>query len=181
MANIAVFCWARDAVNQHYIDASWDLGNLIAHKNHTLIYGWWIYGLMGWVYRGMNEKWGKIVGVIPWFLMKKERGDELSLQWVEVILTDTMDERKTILFNRSDVVIVWAGWVGTLDEFFEAWNLVKLSQKKHTIGILNTFWYYDYLIQFIEHMITEGFVDRQEFENISIATTPEELFEKMKL
>ena len=181
MANIAVFCGAREQVDRVYIDAAYTLGELIARKCHTLIYGGGLSGPMWGVYRGNTESGGKTVSVIPEFLLHKERSDKLNSDGWELIIVESMDERKKILFERSEVVIMLPWGIGTLDEFMEACTLVQLQRQDHALGILNTWGFYDVLIDFLRDLVEKKFMSPNDLARIHIANDPEELFTSMSL
>ena len=111
--------------------------------------------------------------------MSKERGDTLRSSGTELIVVHTMDERKKILFDRSEVVIMLPGGVGTLDEFFEAMSLVQLKQRTHKLAILNTNGFYDELLKLLGKMTEEQFVPTESWNGVSVKGTPALLFESL--
>ncbi len=128
MANICVFCGARNGVSQKYIDTAFEFGKLLAMGKHRLIYWWWVFWIMWSTMRWAVSRWWDVLWIIPSFLMNKERADEIAEVGYELIITESMDERKKILFARSDVIVILPGWIGTMDEFFEAITLKQLKQ-----------------------------------------------------
>lgn len=92
-----------------------------------------------------------------------------------------MDERKKILFERSESVIMLPGGIGTLDEFMEACTLVQLQRHHHTLGILNTGGFYDKLIAFLTDLVEKGFMSPDDLTRIQIAKDPAELLSLMSL
>lgn len=180
MANIAVFCGARK-VDDKYVNPAYELGKLMAEGWHTLIYWGWTNWVMWALYRWASEAWGRIIGIIPEFLKDKEKTDNIDPTKLELIIVDTMDERKKILFELSDTVLMLPGWIGTLDESLEAMTLVQLKQMKHKIGILNTDKFYDPLVTMLNMMTEERFLEIETRQALTIKNTPAELLDAMHL
>ncbi len=181
MACIAVFCGARENVERHFINVSEKFGTILAKKWHTLIYGGGTFWLMGWVYRWVKQVGWKVVGIIPHFLMSKERWEDHKSNGSELILVETMDERKKILFNRSDTVIMLPWWVGTLDEFFEILSLVQLERRSHTLWILNTDGFYDDLLSLLRNMTERWFIPIKTLQYLVIESDPEKLLDRLSI
>lgn len=114
--------------------------------------------------------------------MNKERADKIAESGCELIITESMDERKKILFARSDIVVILPGWIGTMDEFFEAITLKQLKQIDIKIGILNTDGFYNSLLEFMSGLHRWWFIKHEEYEWLFVvADTPEELFTLLHL
>ena len=114
--NICVFCGSSTGHNSVYADSARELGHLLASQNHTLVYGGGNIGLMGIVADAVLEKKGRVIGVIPDFLMQKEVGHR-GLTELEIV--PSMHERKKRMADLSDAFIAMPGGWGTLDETAE--------------------------------------------------------------
>lgn len=144
---------------------------MLAKRDWRLVYGAGDVGLMGTVARSTQLAGGKTFGVIPEHLVRWEVGkSDLD----SYIVTETMHERKKVMFMNADAVLMLPGGGGSLDEFFEAltWRQLGLHQKH--IVLLDVEGYWQPLIALIDHFIGEGFADASLKDYISVATTVEE-------
>ena len=118
---LAVFCGSKSGLNEDYAKAAAKTGGLLAENNIRLVYGGGSIGLMGIVVESALRRGGKVTGVIPKFLLEYEVGNP---KIEELIIVDSMHERKRTMFDRSDGFIVLPGGLGTLDEAIEVvtWN-----------------------------------------------------------
>ncbi len=155
MKSIAVYCGSNKGKRPIYAEAAATLGNYLATQNIDVVYGAGNVGLMGIVADRALEAGGRVIGVIPHFLRKWEVCHEgLS----ELIIVDSMHERKVEMTRLSQGAIILPGGFGTLDELFEIITLVQLEQEQQPIGLLNVEGYYDHLIAHLDRMTEEGFV-----------------------
>ena len=171
---ISVFCGSSTGTSPVYAEAAAELGTLLGQKEITLVYGAGNVGLMGVVADAALAAGGRVVGVIPQFLVDYEVcHDGLT----ELHVTQTMHERKRLMAERSKAVIVLPGGFGTLDEYFEMLTWRQLQLHAQPIGILNTHGYYDHLLAHADRMIQEGFVRPEHRALTHVADTPAELLE----
>ncbi len=177
MKNIAVYCGSSKGINPIYTTATQKLGKLLAQRKINLIYGAGNVGLMGVLADEMLEQHAKVVGVIPQFLKDWEVAHQ---GLTELIVVDTMHQRKQIMADRSDGVIALPGGFGTLDELFEMLTWGQLHLHAYPIGILNINGYYDYLVQHLDKMVVEGFLSAKNRAMVQISSNPEELLESME-
>lgn len=153
--NICVFGASSPEIGTSYLRAARELGELIAKNGHTLVFGGGAAGVMGETARGARSAGGHIIGVVPRFI----NADGVSFPGCdELIMTDTMRERKAEMEKRSDAFIVCPGGIGTFEELFEMLSLKQLERHGKAIVILNTDGYYNGLEQLLEHSIRENFV-----------------------
>lgn len=152
--SICVFCGSSSRVDEIYKNAATDMGTLIGARGDTLIYGGGRVGLMGLAADATLAAGGKVIGVIPSFLQHLEVGHG-GLN--ELVVTDSMHERKRIMYERADAFVILPGGLGTLDETMEVltWSQLKLSDKPVVIVDVNGFW--QPLLALIEHTIGAGF------------------------
>lgn len=177
MNKITVFCGSSFGVEKDYEAKAFQLGEIMANNNIGLVYGGANVGLMGAVANGAISKNGQVIGVLPSFLSNKEIAHE---NLTELIIVESMHERKTIMSELCDGVIALPGGFGTLEEFFEMLTWGQLGLHKKPIGILNIGGFYDLLIQFINNMVEKGFLKKINQDMIMISDDVEELLTKMK-
>jgi uncharacterized protein (TIGR00730 family) len=174
--SLSVFCGSSLGNDEKYFLGAQTLGKFLAENHINLVYGGARVGLMGTVADACLKNKGKVTGIIPHFIQDKEIAHEnLS----ELIIVDSMHERKTIMFEKSDGAIVLPGGFGTLDEMFELLTWGQLGLHKKPIGILNIAGYYDHLFLFLDHMVEEGLLRKANRDMILEASTIEDLFLKM--
>jgi uncharacterized protein (TIGR00730 family) len=176
MKNISVFCGSSEGNDQKIIAEAYQLGNTLAYKDITLVYGAAKIGIMGKVADGVLDNKGSVIGVIPHFLKTKEI---VHTQLTELIVTDNMHDRKVIMYEKSDGFIIIPGGFGTMDEFFEITTWGQLGLHTKPIGILNTNGYYDALITQCKMMVERGFLKQENLDAVVVDTTIDGLLEKM--
>jgi hypothetical protein len=176
MKSIVVFCGASMSNDSILNMKAIEFGKLLAFKNIQLVYGGAKIGLMGNIANGVLENRGKVIGVIPDFLTSKEVVHE-SL--TELIITETMHERKLKMHEISDGIIALPGGFGTLEELFEMLSWAQLGLHKKPIGVLNINGFYDDLLSFIEVMIEKELLKPSYKKLVLVANNADELLEKM--
>jgi uncharacterized protein (TIGR00730 family) len=138
------------------MEAATATGRMLAEDDWRLVYGAGDVGLMGAVARAAQAAGGETFGVIPAHLVNMEVGKRDLTQYV---VTETMHERKKVMFMNSHAIIVLPGGAGSLDEFFEVLTWRQLGLHEKPVFLLNTDGYWTPLMQMIRHVITEGFAD----------------------
>jgi uncharacterized protein (TIGR00730 family) len=136
--SVCVFCGSSDAADPAYLQAAGDLGRALAASGLKLVYGGGGVGLMGATARGAHEAGGRVLGIIPSFLVGRER----ALDSVEHIVVSNMHERKMMFFDRSDSFVVLPGGIGTLEEIVEllSWRRLDLHAKPVVFWNPENFW-----------------------------------------
>ncbi len=175
--NICVFGASSETIDHKYIEAGEHLGRAMASKGHSLVFGGGETGLMGAVWRGVNEKGGKSIGVAPTFF---DRPGVLVKNCTEFFFTETMRERKELMDQKSDAFIMTPGGIGTMEEFFEIFTLRQLGRHEKPIGILNVGGYYDELIQMLIHTAEKGFMEMKCMDTLCVSDDPEDLLAMME-
>ena len=177
MKSICVFCASGLGNNPVYGEKAFELGKLLAEKNIATVYGGANIGVMGKLADGALSAGGKVLGIIPDFLKKKEIAhDGLA----ELITVKTMHERKALMQEKSDGFITLPGGFGTMEELFEILTWGQLGLHRKPIGILNVNGYYEPLIQLVDKMIEEGLL-REDFRKmLLISDSADELLDKME-
>ncbi len=154
--NICVYGAASNKVPQEFINKTEELGNLMASRGHTVVFGGGANGMMGAVARGAASGGGNILGIVPKFF---NADGVLFKGCSELIFTDTMRQRKQLMEERSDGFIVAPGGIGTFDEFFEILTLRSLGRHSKPIAIFNVNGYYNALEQMLDNAIDGGFME----------------------
>lgn len=177
MKNITVFCGSSFGSDNIFQEQAFLLGQTLAKKHIQLVYGGADTGLMGAVADGALSEGGKVTGVLPHFLQSKEIAHK---NLTELVIVETMHERKTKMNDLCDGVIVLPGGYGTLEEFFEMITWAQLGLHKKPIGVLNIDGFYDDLIKLVQTMVDKGFLKQVNRDMLLISGNIEELLEKMK-
>jgi len=155
MNSICVFCGASAGQRPAYLELASELGNLLARRNITVVYGGGRVGLMGALADAALAAGGRVIGVIPQMLVDKEVA-HTGLTELQVV--HSMAERKARMGQLADAFLTLPGGIGTMDELFEAWTWTQLGLQRKPCGLLNHDGYYDALIAFIDHAVEEGFL-----------------------
>ncbi len=155
MKRVTVFCGSSFGTDEIYKEKAYLLGQTLAKRHIQVVYGGANVGLMGAVADGALSVGGKVIGVLPQFL----RGKEIAHNnLTELIITETMHERKVKMNELSDGVIALPGGYGTLEEFFEMLTWAQLGLHKKPIAILNVNGFYNELESLIQIMVEKGFL-----------------------
>ncbi len=171
--NITVYGAASEDIKEEYKTACEALGEELAKKGHTLIFGGGKNGLMGAVARGAKKQNGEIIGIAPRFF--KPDG-VLYEHCTDFIYTEDMRSRKALLCEKADAIIMLPGGIGTLDEFFEVFTLNSLKQENKPIAIFNSQGYYKHLSEMLMFMAEEGFMKKEALSTLFVSDNIEEIF-----
>lgn len=150
--NLCVFCGSRFGRNPAYADAARSLARELVRRDWGLVYGGGRVGLMGVVASETLAVGGHVTGVIPHALAEKEIA---QTDVTELILVDTMHERKTIMSDRASAFVAMPGGYGTCDELFEILTWAQLGIHAKPIGLLNVDGFFDPLLTWVDHMTQE--------------------------
>lgn len=178
---VCVFCGSSHGKQPIYTAYAEQLGNLLLQRGIGLVYGGGGVGLMGVIARTVVTGGGNVIGVLPTALMSKELpvAESLAQAHGELILVETMHERKATMARLADAYIAMPGGYGTLDELFEAitWNQLGIQHKG--IGLLNVAGYFDPLLAWIDRAVADGFVQPAYRDLIVVAAEPEALLDQL--
>ena len=174
--SVCVFCGASIGSNPAYREAAVALGQAIARRGWTLVYGGGAVGLMGVVADAAMAAGGDVVGIIPQSLLDAEVGHK-GLTRLEVV--DGMHARKARMAELSDAFIALPGGLGTLGELFEVWTWGQLGYHAKPLGLLDVNGFYDKLGGFLDHIVEEGFVRPQHRDMLLLGQQPDELLGAM--
>jgi len=155
MKRICVYCGSNPGASPAYTAAAAALGRELARRGLGLVYGGASVGVMGAVADAVLAEGGAVIGVIPHFFA----GKEVAHQGLdELLVVDSMHERKALMAERSDGFIALPGGWGTLEEIFEVLTWAQLGLHEKPCGLLNVGGYFDDLDRFLERAVAEAFV-----------------------
>ncbi|WP_042201723.1 TIGR00730 family Rossman fold protein [Paenibacillus camerounensis] len=155
MKSIAVFCGSSEGAQSIYKESAAKLGHELAKRHITLIYGGANVGLMGIVADAVLEHGGSVIGVLPQFLQNREIA---HMGLTELIMVESMHERKAKMAELADGFIALPGGPGTLEEYFEIFTWGQLGLHQKPCGLLNINQYFDPLIAMFDTMERERFM-----------------------
>ena len=170
--NVCVFCGSANGFTPVYSEAARKLGILIAQSSIRLVYGGGRVGLMGTVADAVMENGGKVTGVIPAFLLRKEVGHQ-GITDLEVV--DSMHQRKQRMADLADAFIALPGGWGTLEELSEILTWKQLGLITQPIFVLNTNGFFDPLLDQMRLMVKEGFLQSVSFTLLQVGKEPENI------
>jgi len=171
-SSLCVYCGSGLGVDRRHLEAARDLGRLLAERHIRLIYGGARIGLMGTLADASLAAGGEVVGIIPGHLDKTELGHRGA---TELIVVDSMHERKYMMFEESDAFAIMPGGLGTLDETFEMLTWRKLGLHDKPIVLVDIAGYWRPLLGLIDHVIIQGFAAPTDRELYKVVTSVEEL------
>lgn len=177
LSHICVFCGSSDGNDRAITDGAIRLGKIFIEQNITLVYGAAKIGVMGILAKSVLEDHGKVIGIIPDFLKKKE---VVHLGLTKLITTENMHERKLKMHEVSDGFIALPGGFGTLEELFEIITWLQLGLHNKPIGLLNINGFYDNLINLMETMVRKGFLKMANYDLLLVDSDVENLLQKMR-
>lgn len=174
--SVCVYCGSRNGALPAYAEVAQQVGQWIGQHQGQLVYGGGNNGLMGLVAQATAQAGGRVVGIIPKALQSHEN---MRTACDEVHVVDTMHERKRMMAERADVFLALPGGIGTFEEFFEVWTWRQLGYHDKPVGLLNTEGYYDGLLQFAQHSVTQGFLSDWQLDLIRCSAQPEALLQEL--
>ncbi len=176
MKKLCVFCGSAAGKSEHYIESAKNLGKSLALNQIGLVYGGASVGVMAAVADACLEDAGKVWGVIPESLVKWEVAhDNLT----ELLIVDSMHERKQKMYDLSDAFVALPGGFGTLDELCEILTWAQLKYHTKPIYLLNEKGFFDHLLKHFRYINEEGFLREGHLELVIEVKSVEELMEKL--
>ena len=176
MKSISVFCGSSEGNDPQIVAQAYRLGVEFAKREISLVYGAAKIGIMGQVAKGVLDNDGKAIGIIPDFLKLKE---VCHKNLTELIVTESMHERKVVMYEKSDGFIILPGGFGTMDEFFEITTWGQLGLHNKPIGILNTNGFYNDLLELGMTMVKKGFLKQENLDAVLVDDSIDGLLLKM--
>lgn len=172
MQRICVFCGSSPGATPVYMEQARLLGQTLARRAITLVYGGASIGTMGAVADAALDAGGEVIGVIPRALQELEIA-HTRLTHLHVVAS--MHERKALMAELSEGFIALPGGAGTLEEIFEVWTWAQLGMHRKPCGLLNVAHYYDALLTFLDHMVDQRFVRIENRAMLMVAADPDTL------
>ena len=155
MASICVYCSSSETIDRRYVSLAAAVGERLAADGHALVSGGGRVSMMGAVARAARAGGAHTTGVIPQHLVPYEVADTEA---DELVVVDTMRERKRVMDERSDAFVALPGGIGTLEELFEVWTAGSLSMHAKPVLVLDDDGFYDPLWAFLDSLRAQGFV-----------------------
>ena len=177
LKSICVFCGSSSGKGASFEESAKRLGKLFAENQIQLIYGGAQVGLMGTVADACIENGGRVIGVIPKGLCKKEIAHS---GLTELIVVKDMHERKAKMASLADAFVALPGGLGTLEELFEVLTWAQLGIHQKPIGLLNTDSYFQSLLNFLNTVAQSGFMSDKHSEILLVESNAEKLLSKLE-
>ncbi len=177
MKNICIFCGSSMGQHTQYREAADTLGRLIAEQGLSLVYGGANVGLMKVIADSVLVNGGIVSGIMPHILIDKEIAHNGIQHMYKV---NSMAERKQMMAEASDAFIAMPGGIGTMDEVFEILTLNQLRIIGKPLGLLNTNGYFNYMLQWIDQGVQEGFIRAEHRHSIIVHHEPKALIELLR-
>lgn len=175
LKRIGVFCGSSPGAQEDYTNVTRQLGKEIARRNLGLVYGGGSVGLMGELAASALAAGGEVTGVIPEALLNLEI---VYGNLTELKVVASMHERKAVMENISDGFIALPGGYGTIEEIFEVLTWAQLQIHSKPCGFLNIGGYFNFLLQFLDHIAQERFIGCEHRQMIIVAENPGILLDK---
>ncbi len=170
--SVCVYCGSRPGNDARYAEVAREVGHWSGSRGGQLVYGGGRSGLMGIVADSALAAGGTVVGIIPQALVDRELAHK-GCQ--ELLVVETMHERKRLMAERADAFMALPGGIGTFEEFFEVWTWRQLGYHDKPVGLLNTGGYYDGLVRFLESTVTHGFLADWQMDLIRVDSAADRL------
>lgn len=177
MKNICVFCGSSKGTDPVYVEKAKILARQFVRDQITMVYGGGSIGIMGVLADEIRRRNGYVIGVIPRFLYDLEVGhDGVN----ELIIVDSMHERKQKMAEISDGFLALPGGFGTLEEMAEILTWVQLKLIQKPVGILNIHGFFDPLLELFDHMVETGFLKKTNRDILIVGNDPEMILQELK-
>jgi len=177
MKRVCVFCGSSPGGNAKYVEGARHLGAVLAQRGLTLVYGGGNVGLMGRLADAVLAHNGQVIGVIPQALMDLEVGHS---GLPDLRLVGSMHERKALMADLADAFIALPGGLGTLEEFCEILTWAQLGMHQKPCGLLNAQGYFEHLLTFLDHAVSERFVRPEHRAMILVEEDAAKLIERFE-
>ena len=155
LKSVCVYCGSAKGGNPAYLQAARTLGTMLALEKIRLVYGGGGVGMMGEVARAAEDAGGKVLGIIPNFLVAREHAAQGAR---EIVTVRGMHERKRMMFERADAFVALPGGIGTLEELVEQLAWLQLGRHKKPVLLANVLGFWDPLIVLLKHFGAEGYL-----------------------
>lgn len=176
MRRVCVFCGSSQGARPAYREAADGLAGALVERGLELVYGGARVGLMGEIADAVKRRGGRVVGVIPSSMVRREIA-HTGIDDLRVV--ETMHERKALMTELSDGFVALPGAYGTLDELAEALTWSQLGIHGDPIGLLDVDGYYRHLLAFLDHAVQEGFLRPAHRAMLLVDRSPDALLDRM--
>lgn len=177
MSRFCAFLGSRQGHDPQHLAHARRLGDALAKRGHTLVYGGARIGMMGALADAALAAGGEVVGVMPDHLVEREQAHH---GLTELIRVRNMHERKASMAAHTDAFIMLPGGIGTLEEFFEAWTWHYLGLHDKPIGVLDSEGFYAPLLSFLDNTVEQGFLDARTRGELLDAADPLDLLDGLE-
>tara|TARA_Y100001970_G_scaffold165119_1_gene201737 strand:- start:8388 stop:8933 length:546 start_codon:yes stop_codon:yes gene_type:complete len=177
VSSLCVFCGSLNGSNQNYHKLTQKVGKMAAHNDMRIIYGGANIGLMKILADSCLKNGGNVMGIIPKALYEKELAHK-QLHTLKV--TESMQQRKALMFKEAEAFLILPGGFGTLDELFEIATYRHIGLHNKPIYLLNCENYWKPLILLLNHVKLSGFFDNDIADLITVVDGVDELFSLLK-
>ena len=175
LKSICLYCGSSDDVDPKYLELAKFLGKRLAERGYRLVYGGGNVGLMGASANAAHDAGGDVLGIMPRFLLTKER----IFEQVEHRIVDTMHERKQMMFDESDAFIVLPGGIGTLEEAVEMLSWARLGLHNKPMAFLDVDGFWSPFFELMGHIVQGRFTPAEFLDQFAHTTTPDEAIEAL--
>lgn len=176
-SSLALYCGSSQGNNPYFVELAAEFGKRCAEKDITLYYGGAAIGLMVAASKAARDNGGRVVGIAPNFF---SNGTVLDMTLgKDLILVNSMSERKQMLEEKADGFVILPGSYGTMDEFFEMMTDAQLGLHQKPVALLNADGYYDHLIAQLDRFRQDGFLRPFHYDLLIVARDLDELFDKL--
>jgi uncharacterized protein (TIGR00730 family) len=173
MAAICVFCSSAEGIDPAFFELAADVGKRLAADGHSLVSGGGSVSMMGALARAAREGGANTTGVIPSHLIPYEVAD---IEADELVVVDTMRERKRVMDERADAFLALPGGLGTLEELFEIWTSGSLGMHTKPVLALDPAGFFDPLWEYLPALRDRGFVRDAALRRLEVVATVDEAF-----
>ena len=170
--SLCVYCGSKPGTDPAFAEAAQTVGRWIGEHGGQLVYGGGCNGLMGIVAQAALDAGARVVGIIPQALVDKEWANHSC---TELIVVETMHERKRLMAEHSNAFLALPGGIGTFEEFFEVWTWRQLGYHDKPVGLLNIAGYYDGLVQFLGTSVQQQFMGEWQMDLIQVSADVDRL------
>ena len=175
MRRVCVFCGSSPGANVQYAALARWLGEILARRGLGLVYGGGNVGLMGMLADAVSKAGGHVIGVIPQSLVDREVA-HTGLPDLRIV--GSMHERKALMADLADGFIALPGGIGTLEEFCEILTWAQLGLHQKPCGLINVAGYFDHLMAFLDHSVSERFLRPEHRSMVLVEADPETLLDR---
>lgn len=175
--SLCVYCGSKPGNQPEYAALARSVGHWLGAQGGRLVYGGGKNGLMGVVADAALEAGAQVIGIIPHTMVEREWAHPTC---TELLVVDSMHERKRLMAERADAFVALPGGIGTFEELFEAWTWRQLGFHNKPVGLLNANGYYDGLLTFLQSTVAQGFMQDWQMDLLQVGTEVAPLLQQLQ-